>query len=155
MKQFKLSSGIAALMAFSSLSQASEGSHLHCIPSGYNGAPEIQAEIASDDVLDSVTVAYIFEQGEMQPAKVGRVVAAPTNDKYALRLFVLSDDKVSKEYVTMPKNLSELPAGSKFTARYTDIAISVPQAGTTHATLNCTVNLDAGGVSLTIAKSGE
>jgi hypothetical protein len=139
MKQIKLLSSIAALLAISSIAQASEGSQLHCIPSGYNGAPEIKAEIASDDVLDNVTVAYMFEQGEMQPAKVGRVVASPTNDNYALRLFVLSNDKVGDEYVTMPKDLAELPSGSKFSVKYTDIARSVPEAGTTRATLNCTV----------------
>jgi hypothetical protein len=140
MKQFKFLSAVAALLAFSSVTQASEGSQLHCIPTGYNGAPEIKAEIASDEVLDSLTVSYMFEQGAMQPVKVGRVVASPTSDQFALRLFVLSNDKVSNEYVTMPKNLAELPSGSKFTAKYTSVSRSVPEAGTTHATLNCTVN---------------
>jgi hypothetical protein len=136
----KLLFGVMALVALSNIAQASQSLKLDCIPEGFDGTPEINAEIEAGNALDEVTEAPMFEQGEMGPFNDGRIVAEPLNAQYALQLFVLTNDKSEKEYLLLPKDLGDLTPGAKFKAEYKEIDQSASPAKTTHRTLNCSVN---------------
>lgn len=118
---------------------AGEYKTLDCNPPGYDGTPRVKGEIIGDSILDGVTETYVFEQGDMEPSKLGKIVAEALGSGYETRVFVLENDKSGTEYLLLPKQLAELPPGSKFKATYSETNSIAGKPTAEHRSLDCKV----------------
>lgn len=121
--------------------------HLDCEPPGYDGTPSVMAVVQYDSVLQNVTSQYIFEQGEMEPSRIGTLTALPQNESYSTQAFVLINGPKAGstsgiklyELLILPRYLTSMASGVNFNGLFENRSTIGGKESMEHRTLRCTI----------------
>lgn len=127
---------VGMVICFNQQLFASEQIYLNCMPHGYDGTPQITAQVLGSLILDNVSETRIFEAGSMLPDLLGNL--AGKVDQRQVN-FMLWKSDAEFETLSLPIGFENSATGSRFVGRFFNQSHFSGKLIRERHSLNCTI----------------